>query len=61
MTTLNGYTISQAAKLLNVNRCTMYRWLESGKIETVKKGTRHILTHEQIRQIKLRLGIGMSS
>lgn len=56
----DGYTISQAARVLQVGRRTMYRWLESGKIETVRKGTRHILTHEQVVKIKLRLGTGMA-
>lgn len=60
MTTLSGYTISAAARLLEVNRRTMYRWLEAGRIQTTRKGTRQILTHEQIVKIKLRLGIGMA-
>ena len=52
---VNGYTISQTAKLLNLSRRTVYYWIEEGKIIPIKTLTRQIIPHEQV--VKLRLTI----
>lgn len=38
-------SITEAAKLLNVTRGTLFKWLKGGKVETVKIGR-----HWKIRQ-----------
>ena len=55
MTTHHGYTISAAARVLQVNRLTIYRWIECGKIQPIRTATRQLIPHQQI--VNIRLGI----
>jgi excisionase family DNA binding protein len=50
-----GYTISQAARLLEVTRLTVYHWIESGRVIPVRTPTRYLIPHEQV--VNIRLGI----
>lgn len=49
----DGYTINQAAKLLNVGRRTIYHWIESGRLQPVKTVTRQLIPHEQVDNLLL--------
>lgn len=55
MTSTNGYTITQTARLLNIARRTIYYWIEEGKIVPIKTATRQIIPHEQVVKIRLSL------
>lgn len=46
-----GYTVSEAAKRLDVSTSTVYKWIQEGKITTVKvKGKTRIPMLPVIRQ-----------
>ncbi len=57
MTTHTGYTISAAARLLNVPRMTIYRWIESGRLQPVRTSTRQIIPHQQVVDLRLNIRI----
>lgn len=50
---IHGYTISQAARLLNVSRPTMYRLIKQGRIVTIKTLTRHVIPHQELVNIQM--------
>lgn len=51
----DGYTISEAARVLDVSRFTLYKWIEKGRVQPVKTPTRLLIPHDQLAN--LRLGI----
>lgn len=51
----NGYTVSAAARLLNVSRLTVYHWIEKGKLIPVRTPTRLMIPHAQVVNILLKL------
>jgi excisionase family DNA binding protein len=42
------YTTSALMKLLDVSPATMYKWIKSGKLKTLKAGRKHMVTEEQL-------------
>lgn len=44
-----NYTVDEVAASLRVTRRTVYRWIESGKLPTVKAGKRHLITDADVR------------
>jgi len=43
---INYLTLKESAKLLGVTRVTIHRWVESGKLKTVKISPRKIFLKE---------------
>lgn len=50
---VDGYTISQAARLLGVQRLTIYHWIETGRVIPIRTSTRFIIPHDQVTNIRL--------
>lgn len=46
------YNITKAAKLLGVDRTTLYHWNKLGKIEFIKVGDFHKVSETEIRRIR---------
>lgn len=46
------YSISDAAKLLNVSRPTLYRWIKTGVIHTTKIANFNKISKEEVDRIK---------
>jgi len=42
------YTINEVAKMLKVDRHTVWRWIKDGKLESHKVGSTHRITQEQL-------------
>ncbi len=47
------YTVSEAAKRLNVSRQTISRWLASGKLDSEKVGRERLIYKKRIWEIEL--------
>ena len=50
-------SMSDAAKALGVTRITLYRWIDSGKIETVSFGGYRAVHIKEIERLKGERGI----
>lgn len=50
---IHGYTISAAARQLNVSRLTIYHWIEKGRLIPIRTSTRLLIPHAQIVNILL--------
>lgn len=45
------YSITEAAKLLNVSRVTLYTWNKDGKIKFVKIGQRNKISESELKRM----------
>jgi len=45
------YTTQEVADFLRVHVGTVRRWIEEGKIETVKFGKRHLIKKEELQKV----------
>jgi excisionase family DNA binding protein len=53
MTVLTGiFNISQAAELIGVARCTIHRWINEHRIETIEIAGSHFISQAEIDRIK---------
>ena len=48
-----GYTISQAARMMEVTRLTVYHWIDSGRLTPIRTPTRYLIPSEQVTNIRL--------
>lgn len=44
-------SIADAGQMLSIGRCTIYRLISEGKLETVKIGRRNLITLASIRRL----------
>lgn len=42
------YTIGEVAKMLRVSYLTVYRWIQSGKLNAIKAGKQYRITKSQL-------------
>lgn len=42
------YTIGEVAKMLRVSYLTVYRWIQSGKLNAIKAGKQYRITKNQL-------------
>lgn len=48
MTTEQYYSIEEVAKMLKVAYLTVYRWIRSGKLKTIKAGKQYRIKKEEL-------------
>lgn len=45
------YTLKEVSELLQIHRRTLYTWITKGKLITVKVGSQHRITQEELERI----------
>jgi len=49
MTMDKYYSIDEVAKMLKVAYLTVYRWIQDGKLESVKAGRQYRINHQTLQ------------
>ena len=55
------YSTSEVARLFNINRVTIYRWIKKGKIKAYKIGKHHKISVSEVVRLLRKFGFSASA